>query len=429
MLMELGAVWLWRSPTLADAPLAKELSISQVKITGDEFIILGNATSSNLPLGNYWLQYFNDFNLANSGISNSSAQLPSVTLQPGQEILLAAGTAANCGQVWVSKLSFSLKDSAGLLQVLGVSQTSGIIGYKPQDQGSWSSKEAGTWKSTSSPPGCSASGTTSSPSTNTPAALTRSDTSPPSVVLGANTASNLESSIPASDIGLASPQISELLPNPAPPQTDAADEFIELYNPNAAPFDLSGFILRTGTSTTHDFKFPAGQFILQPHEFRAFYAPQTGLNLANSGGMATLLDPSGNVLVASDVYASAKDDYAWVYADNLWQWTTTPTPDAVNAITVPPAGKSTSKASTTKSKTAVKGQNTANGSLASSNGSKSSKLHPLILAGVGALALLYAGYEYRHDLANQLYRFRRHRVVRQTTGQVIEPTNSRRAAL
>ncbi|HSX17836.1 MAG TPA: lamin tail domain-containing protein [Candidatus Saccharimonadales bacterium] len=459
MLIAVGCSWSLQSVTLADTPLAKELTITQVKITGDEFLVLHNATASNLQLGNFWLQYFNDFNLANGGISNSSAQLPSVTLQPGQEILLSVGTAASCGPVWVSKLPFSLKDSAGMLQILGVSQTSGIIGYKPEDQVSWSSKttdpvdikgvsssataqiyyKAGTsWQATATPPGCSAVGSTTSTSTNTPATLTQSNSSPPSVVLSASATSS-DTGMPAADAGLAAPQLSELLPNPASPQSDATDEFVELYNPNSSPFDLSGFTLRTGTTTMHDFKFPSGQFILQPHEFRAFYAPQTGLSLANDGGKAELLDPSGNVLVQTDIYSTAKDGYAWVYADGLWQWTTTPTPNTTNIITAPPAPKSSStaaatkKSSSTKSKTAAKGSKArsiaSNSPTTGSPTSTTSNLHPAILAGIGGVAVLYALYEYRNDLANQLYRFRRNRSVRRTVGQAVEPASSFRTLL
>jgi len=37
---------------------------------------------------------------------------------------------------------------------------------------------------------------------------------------------------PAADVGLVTPQLTELLPNPTAPKTDAQDEFIELYNSN-----------------------------------------------------------------------------------------------------------------------------------------------------------------------------------------------------
>ena len=69
-------------------------------------------------------------------------------------------------------------------------------------------------------------------------------TDPASALLAAHA-----SQMPAADIGLSAPQISELLPNPAGTGNDATDEFIELYNPNDQPFDLSGFVLQTGLTT------------------------------------------------------------------------------------------------------------------------------------------------------------------------------------
>ncbi len=352
MLLELGLIWGLKSVTLADTPLAKELTISQIKITGDEFIVLHNATASNLQLGNFWLQYFNDFNLSNAGISNSSSQLPQVTLQPGQEMLLSLGTAASCGPVWVSKLSFSLKDTAGMLQVLGLSQTSGIIGYKPEDQVSWSSKStdsvdikpvssssssqiwykpASSWLSTATPLGCSAVGGSTSSSTNTPDTLTRSTTSPPSVVLN-QVEENTQTNIPAADAGLMAPELSEILPNPGSPKTDANDEYVELYNPNDRLFDLGGFIMKAGSSSTYTYVFPVGQFILQPHEFKSFYSSTTDLSLSNSDGKVQLYSPDAELLSESDTYSDAKDDYGWILADGLWQWTSISTPNARNAI-------------------------------------------------------------------------------------------------
>lgn len=427
----------------ADNPMAKELTINQIKITGDEFIILHNATPRNVNLGNYWLEYFNDFNLANQGISNTSQQLPTVILQPDQEILLAVGTAASCGPVWFSKLSFSFKDSAGLLQIVGISQNSGLVSYKTQDQVSWSSKtadpvdiggvssssasqiwyrNASGWQSSSLPIGCSAVGGMSA-STGTPSTLTKLNSSPPSIALG-DPSSEVQSS--TNNPGLAAPQVSEILPNPGAPQADATDEFIELYNPNNEAFDLSGFALRTGNSSFHTYSFTDGQFILQPHEFRAFYAPQTGITLSNSGGQAALLDPGGNVATQSDEYGTAKDNYAWVLSGNVWQWTTTVTPNSQNIISAPTssvkATKTKKAAVSKKSSKTVKSaafKTTANGSAPfSSQPGQQSSLHPLVLATVGIAALLYACYEYRHDIANQFYRARRNRRTGPQAGQV-----------
>lgn len=580
MLLEIVYIWGMQSVTLADTPLAKELTISQIKITGDEFVVLRNATNTNLQLNNYWLQYFNDFDLTRTS-SGSSSQLPSVWLTPNQSIMLSVGTAAACGPVWVSKLSFTLKDSAGMLQVLGLSQASGIVGYKPQDQISWSSKSSDPvdvkgvsgsasaqiyyrtdtgWLSAATPPGCVASSANTSSATNTPDTLTTSNTSPPSILLSESNESNSLSNIPAADIGLIAPQLSEIVPNPAAPKTDANDEYIELYNPNDKPFDLSGFKLRAGTST---YTFTDGSPSLQPNEFRAYYSSQTSLGLSNNSGDVKFLSPNDELLAQSDTYTDAKDDYGWILADGLWQWTNTVTPNARNIVmststgsvlgtnetvrppansanqtylallisellpnpkspqtdaeheyveiynpndeavnlanyvivtglqdnhkytikegsiepgaymafyssitqltlsnseghakllapngtqiditgdyakapegqawvyaagkwqwtTTPTPGKSNVFiASTTSTSSTASRNNAASGSSnrSSGEGSKSTPLHPMILAGIGGAVLLYALYEYRHDLANQLYRLRRNRAAGRAIGQ------------
>ncbi|HSW78440.1 MAG TPA: lamin tail domain-containing protein, partial [Candidatus Babeliales bacterium] len=215
------------------------------------------------------------------------------------------------------------------------------------------------------------------------------------------------------------PQISEVLPNPASPKTDANDEFIELYNSNDKAFDLSGFILQVGTTTVHKYTFPDGTMI-EPHQFSAFYSSDTSLSLSNSDGQVKFLDPGGNLLSQTDEYFTAKDNYAWVNKDGLWLWTTTPTPGAVNTINSPPASKSSSSTAKTTSKKSVKGAKTSKPTTSSASAFPSSpssvKMNPLVLAGVGAAALLYAGYEYRHDLANFFYKFRRNRETRRVLG-------------
>ena len=351
MFIEVAGVIIFKPAILADGALSKNLSLSQIRITGDEYVVLRNTTNTNLQLNNYWLQYFNEFSLSTSGVSSSSTQLPNVTLQPNQEILLSGGVAANCGQIWVSKLPFTLKDSAGLLQVVALSQSSGIVGYKPEDQVAWSSKTSDAvdikgvsssssaqiwymsdskWSATAAPPGCSVAGTSGGSSLPV-LTLNMSNTSPPSLFLEQSDEDITATSIPSADAGLEAPQLSEIMPNPGSPKTDLNDEYVELYNPNDKAFDLNGFKLKTGTSSTTRYTFGSGQS-LQPHEFKAFYSSQTNISLSNATSKVLLLSPDGDVLAESDTYSDAKDNYTWVYADGLWQWTPTATPNARNVI-------------------------------------------------------------------------------------------------
>lgn len=48
-------------------------------------------------------------------------------------------------------------------------------------------------------------------------------------------------------------QITELLPNPAAPQTDDKDEYVELFNPNDQSLDLGGYTIQTGLKFAYSY--------------------------------------------------------------------------------------------------------------------------------------------------------------------------------
>jgi hypothetical protein len=199
-----------------------------------------------------------------------------------------------------------------------------------------------------------------------------------------------------------------LLPNPTGTGNDATDEFIELYNPNPAAFDLTGFTLQTGATTKHSYVFPAGTD-LAPQSFTAFYSSVTGLSLSNTSGQADLLDPFGNKLSATDVYGTAKDGQAWSLANGKWYFTTAPTPNAANVVKqITIASKAT-----TKGNSVVKGVSTAASSATNAAQAASPvPIHPLVLAAIAVLAVGYGVYEYRNDLANGIHQFRANRANR-----------------
>ncbi|HSX35122.1 MAG TPA: lamin tail domain-containing protein [Candidatus Saccharimonadales bacterium] len=238
--------------------------------------------------------------------------------------------------------------------------------------------------------------------------------------------------VPTTNIGLLPPAITELLPNPASPQTDAADEFIELYNPNQTAFDLSGYQLQAGTTATRSYTFPAGTQ-LPGGSYMAFFSAVTGLSLSNSGGQVTLLDPTGTTLSASDPYGTAKDNQAWAVTAGKWQWTLTPTPNAANTFTEVASGttaKTTAakKAVTPKAKTAAAPKpKTAKPKSASTNAAfvadtptARNPVHPAVLAVIAAAAVLYGAYEYRQDVANYFRRRLENRATRRENRQAIK---------
>lgn len=242
-----------------------------------------------------------------------------------------------------------------------------------------------------------------------------------------------EESPAAPNQGLLPAQISELLPNPAPPRTDAADEYIELYNPNAQPFSLSGYTLEAGETTKRRYTFP-DDVVLPPQTYVAFYANSTGLSLSNEAGRVHLVDPAGAVVASSDVYSKAPDDKAWVYQAGMWQWSATATPNAPNILFVPPAGvkaasvaKKPAAATKTTTAKAAKPPSTKAASqakqpadiaaTASASGETRRPIHGTILVVIGVFAVLYGAYEYRHDLANKIHQLRSYRAARRKTRQ------------
>jgi hypothetical protein len=228
-------------------------------------------------------------------------------------------------------------------------------------------------------------------------------------------------------------QLTELLPDPAAPQTDESNEFIEVYNAGTAQHDLNGYILETFSgSTTHDYTFSEAT-IVPAGTYKAFFSSQTHLALSNSGSQVRLLDPHKIQLDQTDAYPAAVSGQAWALLDDTWQWTETPTPGAANTMTAPGAAKAiaaTAKAAakvakpkpttTPKAKTAavkkvaakkkkvVKTTSFDNTAAALA----SAPIHTKILATVAIAALLYGLYEYRHDLSNRYHVLRANRAAR-----------------
>lgn len=236
-------------------------------------------------------------------------------------------------------------------------------------------------------------------------------------------------------------QITELLPNPAAPASDSVDEYVELYNPNTEAIDLKDYRLQTGSNYSYNHAF--GSETLGPQAYKSFYVPETKTLLSNSGGRARLLSPSGQTVSEASVYEDAAEGFAWALIDGTWQWTTTPTPDNANVLTVPaakasvvppvisrtkPKTKPKAKASTTKAtpkKTSSKAVAKPKSKKASSplsnqandedGEAKAASIHPGVIAGVGLLAVAYGIYEYRFDIRNRLYQFQRYRAARLAT--------------
>ncbi len=461
-----GRSLLWRvglvvllcfAPVMAEAEeksvvLIPKIVIREVKITGEEFVVL-QATDYIPQLSDYWIGYAGSDTIE-PGTVVPVQQLPPHELQAGQAVLLTSDGAEVCDAILTTKLSVSLGDSKGTL-VLRELQSSGLTSTfttidsvnwaKPSVSGTTMSqldirKEAGMnyavwyhdptflqpWRVGNLAACVLTLGLLTTATVDPPDTVewTQVATEPPAIIeAGVDELRNEVQTNPNLNLGLAPPLITELLPNPTGTGNDATDEFIELYNSNDTSFTLSGFTLQTGLSTTHAWLIPAGVTI-PAKNYKVFYANESGLSMSNTSGQVTLFDTGGTQVAQSDPYDSAPDGQAWALANGTWYWTTKPTAGATNDIAAPIVKAATAtKQVTTNKATVVKSATTTTPAKAATAATKtsstvapqkaaSSALHPLVLATVALAAIGYGVYEYRHDIANTFYKLRRHGISR-----------------
>ncbi|MFO0882079.1 MAG: lamin tail domain-containing protein [Candidatus Saccharimonadales bacterium] len=270
---------------------------------------------------------------------------------------------------------------------------------------------------TTSPP---ADTTTPSTDTSTPTVDTTTDTPAPGEITSS------QSYLPI--------LLNELFIDPVSPLTDANDEWIEIYNPNDTEQNLAGYTVYAGTTYAYHHAF-TNTDIIPAKGYMVVTSGATSIALSNGGGSVKIVGPTGNTYDETN-YSSAPESTAWAKDINgTWVWTTTPTESAQNVITIPiavslvaSAATTAKKVSTTTKKAATKAvkatttkaattKTTAKTTkvLAATDSQSDSQLvaapTPLpvwLLAVLGVLAVLYSGYEYRFDIANKLYQFRRH---------------------
>jgi hypothetical protein len=441
------------APARTAAANAPSLTISQLKITSSsgQFITLYNSTGLALDMSKYQLEYFNNYDLSKA----TSSKLISLSgiIPPHGYFMVNDGVYTLCYQLSVDSVSLGLSSTVGMVEVLAFDQANpgGSVAPVLQDYVGWSKTAApgaqtlppgtnaflqrqpvdaannpaitapgaGSWQSVQPDPSdiCDlVSGVNGGAPVATGLGQLLPSTEPPATILSLSadetTVATPTANLPAADIGLMAPEVTELLPNPNGTGNDAADEFIELYNPNAASFDLSGFALQAGTTTLHSYHFVNGAQ-LPPHGFTAFYSDLTALSLSNSGGQVKLLDPFGNSVFATALYSTAKDGQAWALANGKWYWTTKLTPGAANIINQPVSSKKSSTAAktpktTAKTKSAKTPKTKATANYNNDSAVSSTPIHYWALALVVALALLYGAYEYRADMANRIHRLKQH---------------------
>lgn len=234
--------------------------------------------------------------------------------------------------------------------------------------------------------------------------------------------------------GLANPQITELLPDPASPASDSQDEFVELFNPNSVEFDLGGYVLQTGSSFSYRHTFAAGLKI-PANSYLTVYSKDSNITLSNSGGDARLVDPTGNVVASITPYTSEdlKEGASWLIVAGNWQWSATPTPGLPNVLALPAvkavnglttkktsAKKATAKKTTAKTtKATTKKTDKTDERIVFEDPEQIGQvapIHPLVLAVIGVGAVGYSIYEYRFEFQRRIEQLRRNRSLRRTAG-------------
>jgi hypothetical protein len=217
-------------------------------------------------------------------------------------------------------------------------------------------------------------------------------------------------------------EITELLPDPAAPASDATDEFIELHNPNSYEISLAGYRLVVGAAGTDTFVF--SDQTLAPGAYAAYTSAQTGLALSNSGSVVRLLDPVGQQVGEAVQYGAAPSGQAWARFAEGWRWTTTPAPALGNVLSVAAlatkaakakaAAKPKAKAAAGKVK-AAKATKTPKAKKAAVKTKSAANKKPLVSKVTSGpwliwlligLTICYCVYEFRYDLRSYYHRLR-----------------------
>lgn len=209
-------------------------------------------------------------------------------------------------------------------------------------------------------------------------------------------------------------QLSELFPDPASPQSDSADEFIELYNPNGFTVDLSGWKLVDEASTELIIKGKA----IEANSRIAVYITESKITLNNSGDSVQLINPNSQVVDESANYGNAEEGLSWSFVSGTWQWAVAPTPASTNASIFVDTSASGSvesvKKATTKKKAATKAAAKPKTSKLKTSAANSANAQPSLeakdaesqpaqwwswlLVGLGAVTIGYGIYEYRTEI-------------------------------
>lgn len=124
--------------------------------------------------------------------------------------------------------------------------------------------------------------------------------------------------------------INELMPNPSGEEEE--EEWIELKNTNSEDVDLCSWQLKDASGKTYTLE----SSVIAANGYLTIYRSVSSIALNNSG-METveLYQPDGNLLSTTTYSDTAQEDYSYARQDDdVWAWTSAPTPNAENNFPV-----------------------------------------------------------------------------------------------
>jgi len=332
------------------------LVIGQAKITANngQFMTLYNNSADTIDMTSIQLAYYNSYDLSKA-TSNKFINLTG-KLAPKNYYVVSDGALTLCYKMTVNAVSLGFSSTAGMVQVLRLSQAApgGLVTTSLIDSLAWSkttvsgaqtlpsantdflqrvwldgapkSVGSGTWQSVHPNPADTCDLQVQIAGSSTPGAETAPGATYPTRTVRTETEVS-----PANNLGLVAPELSELFPNPASPETDDENEFIELYNPNDHMFSLAGYRVEAGATYSRGYTFKEGA--LQPKSFTAIMITDTNLQLSNGEGQVRFLNPEGTTISETPAYEDAPDGSSFSLVGDSWDWSKTPTPNAANTNT------------------------------------------------------------------------------------------------
>ncbi len=376
----------------------------------DEYIEFHNASGASVNL--------KDFGILIGTTAPKHYNLPDLTVAPGGYATVAASDAT---------ATWALSNSGGAVTLQGAGAVALDATTWPDANSKsgfgWMKSSGGTWAWTTTPtPGAANQLTLTAPA--------------PSAAPGQGSAGG--ATAPVAGGIYAAVELNELFPDPASPLTDAADEFMEVYNPNSAPVDLAGYVVKTGASLST--KHTLASVVVPPAGYVALKSATTKITLANDGSSVALFDPAGVQLGATITYPKAPTGSAWARSDETWSWTTSPTPGSANVLTAPavtPAASAAKASSKTTTGAKAKAASTTKAKATKAAATGTSAPSPLVAAAttsgghwllfaLAGLTIAYIVYEFRYDVRNLYFRLRGHPGSGKALGKIAQRWGSGR---